>query len=281
MISEDKPSNYFDLSLLDTHIKKAIRSTECHYTPFRHWVIDDFLPESLAKTLFEVFPSSNESAWEHYNYEMQKKSASNKFISFPEHIRTFISYLSNDSFISSLETLTSIYPLLSDPSLDGGGLHQIYNDGSLAVHADFARHRKYDLTRRLNLIYYLNPDWQSSYRGNLCLYDDTGSHVKKEIPPLFNRLVVFETSNTSFHGHPEKLAIPSTLSRKSIALYYYTSKPYIYSSGINTRWRRPNMRTPRLQYLRQTAAHFIWSFVCLTQRAQDNLKRLHDLVDPW
>lgn len=281
MYPQDSLHNQFSLSLLDSHIKNALGTAECCVEPFRHWVIDDFLPKSLAKALLDAFPCSEDPIWENYNYEMQKKSATNKLVYFPEPIRSFISYLTNNTFTSSLETLTSIYPLLSDPSLDGGGLHQIYNGGSLAVHADFARHKKYDITRRLNLIYYLNPGWRVSYRGNLCLYDSTGCLIKKEIRPIFNRLVIFETSNTSYHGHPEKLSVPGSLSRKSIALYYYTSKPYIHSSGINTRWRRPSMSKPRFQYIRKVTARLLWYFVCLSQTVQDCLKRVHDVVDPW
>lgn len=271
----------FSLSVLDAHIENAFHSIECVDFPFRHWVIDNFLPVSLATALLDSYPSSNQAVWDSYNYEMQKKSASNHFLSFPEPIRSFISYLSNHSFTSKLETLTSIYPLLSDPSLDGGGLHQIYNGGSLAVHADFARHKKYDITRRLNLIYYLNLGWQASYRGNLCLYDATGNIVQKEIPPIFNRLVIFETTNTSFHGHPEKLSTPDSISRKSIALYYYTSKPSLVNSGINTRWRRPQMRRPRLFHIRQISAKLVWRLVYASQSVQDSLKRLHDRIDPW
>jgi len=271
----------FSLSLLDSHIKNLLGSADCSLVPFRHWVIDGFLPTSLASTLFEAFPSAEDAIWDNYNYEMQKKSAANNFILFPEPIRTFISYLSNISFISSLETLTSISPLLADPTLDGGGLHQIYNGGSLAVHADFSRHRKYDMSRRLNLIYYLNPEWKASYGGNLCFYDPTGCTLVKEIPPLFNRLVVFETTNYSFHGHPDKLTTPNIVSRKSIALYYYTSKPCMSISGINTRWRRQNMTRPRFLHTRRIIAKFIWRLVCSSQTAQNTLKRFHDFVDPW
>jgi hypothetical protein len=34
--------------------------------------------------------------------------------------------------------------------------------------------------------------------------------------------VVFTTTDTSFHGHPEPLACPEGRTRKSIALYYYS-----------------------------------------------------------
>jgi hypothetical protein len=41
--------------------------------------------------------------------------------------------------------------------------------------------------------------------------------------PKFNRVVIFTTTETSFHGHPEPLSCPEHMSRKSLALYYYTN----------------------------------------------------------
>ena len=43
-----------------------------------------------------------------------------------------------------------------------------------------------------------------------------------KVLPIFNRMVVFNTTETSFHGHPEPLNCPKDRSRKSLALYYYT-----------------------------------------------------------
>lgn len=277
-----QPFSDFSLSQLDAYIDQTFHSNVVYCDlPFRHWIIDEFLPETLATSLLDAFPNSKHDCWDNYNYEMQRKSASNHFVTLPLPIQSFIAYLSNISFVSKLETLTSIQPLLADPSLDGGGLHQIFRGGSLAVHADFSRHKKYDITRRLNLIYYLNRDWQVSFRGSLCLYDSTGTIVQKEISPIFNRLIIFETTNTSFHGHPEPLSSPSSISRKSIALYYYTSKPHHSCSGINTRWRRPMMRKPRFLFIRKSVSLCIWHLVCLSQYLQDCLKHIHDQVDPW
>jgi Rps23 Pro-64 3,4-dihydroxylase Tpa1-like proline 4-hydroxylase len=69
-------------------------------------------------------------------------------------------------FIDFLETLTGITGLLPDPHLWGGGLHQIQRGGFLKVHADFNRHERLDLDRRLNLLVYLNKDWKEEYGGS-------------------------------------------------------------------------------------------------------------------
>ncbi len=48
-------------------------------------------------------------------------------------------------------------------------------------------------------------------------------HCVKKITPIFNRVVIFNTNDFSFHGNPEKIKHPKKISRKSIALYYYTN----------------------------------------------------------
>ena len=39
----------------------------------------------------------------------------------------------------------------------------------------------------------------------------------------FNTMVIFSTTDFSNHGHPDPLNCPIELSRKSIALYYFSS----------------------------------------------------------
>jgi hypothetical protein len=43
-----------------------------------------------------------------------------------------------------------------------------------------------------------------------------------QIDPIFNRCVIFTTTDTSYHGHPVPLTCPPGVTRKSLALYYYS-----------------------------------------------------------
>jgi Rps23 Pro-64 3,4-dihydroxylase Tpa1-like proline 4-hydroxylase len=90
------------------------------------------------------------------------------------------------------------------------------------VHADFNFYKRLNLYRRLNLLIYLNENWKESWGGDLELWDRTGKRCVQRISPLFNRAVIFDTSNYSYHGHPRPLECPEERSRKSVALYYYT-----------------------------------------------------------
>ena len=137
-------------------------------------------------------------------------------------IRQLIWELNSSTFIRTLEGLTGIENLIPDPSLRGGGLHQILPGGLLGIHADFTHHVKYDLERRVNLLLYLNKDWEDEYGGHLELWNRDASHCVKRIRPTAGRCIIFNTDADSYHGHPRPLTCPEGITRKSIAIYYYT-----------------------------------------------------------
>jgi Rps23 Pro-64 3,4-dihydroxylase Tpa1-like proline 4-hydroxylase len=93
----------------------------------------------------------------------------------------------------------------------------------MQVHTDFNTNYHLNLERRVNLFVYLNRDWEDGYGGELQLWDDNMTRCERHILPLFNRLVVFSTTNISYHGHPDPLMAPDDRSRLSIAQYYYTN----------------------------------------------------------
>jgi len=95
--------------------------------------------------------------------------------------------------------------------------------GRLAVHVDLARGRLVNLDRRLNLIVYLNEDWQEDWGGRLEFWNSDATRCERRIAPFFKRTVLFTTTSTSFHGHPEPLVCPPGRSRKSLCLFYFTN----------------------------------------------------------
>jgi hypothetical protein len=126
-------------------------------------------------------------------------------------------------FVEFLEGLSGIKGLIPDPYLGGGGLHQIPAGGTLNIHADFNRNQRLDADRRLNVLLYLNENWKEEYGGHLELWDRQKTGPVVRVAPVANRMVVFETSSTSYHGHPDVLAVPEGRFRRSLAWYYYTT----------------------------------------------------------
>ena len=192
--------------------------------PFPHFYIDHFLPETVLNKITEEFPRPNEIEWSHqYDNPAEKKLACDDETRMGPFTRNLIYQFRSSVFMKFLEDLTGIEGLIPDPTLFGGGLHQIESGGYLKIHADFNWHPQLRLYRRLNLLLYLNQNWKEEYGGHFELWNREMSKAEVRLLPLFNRCVVFSTSNESYHGHPDPLTCPLDQTRKSIALYYYTS----------------------------------------------------------
>jgi len=198
--------------------------------PFPHAVLDDVVSPETVDAVLQDFPLPEaDIQWRQLlakgddgeKVQFNKQGMPHLFAVSPQ-IRHLIWEFNSSTFIRALEALTGIDKLIPDPSLRGGGLHQILPGGLLGVHADFTHHVQYNLHRRVNLLLYLNRDWQDAYEGHLELWDKTAKHCVKRIRPTAGRCVIFNTDADSFHGHPRPLNCPEGMTRKSIALYYYT-----------------------------------------------------------
>jgi Rps23 Pro-64 3,4-dihydroxylase Tpa1-like proline 4-hydroxylase len=212
--------------------------------PFPHVVIDDFLPESLAQGIHEQFPAVDAPAFAPRTIGTVQVGkfgslTAKRFAHAPALIQNALLWLNSYAMLYFLERLTGIENLLVDPYFKGGGLHQIVNGGKLDVHADFNFEPSLKLYRRINLLLYFNKEWQPTYGGNLELWDEGLTAPQHSIAPIFNRCVVFTTSSTSFHGHPVPLSVPEGVTRKSLAVYYYTAEAGDGFTGTHeTLWKR-------------------------------------------
>lgn len=212
-------------------------------SPYPHILFDDFLEETAAKKALSVFPSIADKGWIHYVHVNEKKHGLNKLDLIPSFIKDgIIKEFNSPAFISYLEKLTQIDNLLPDTTIEGGGIHQSEKGGFLNVHADFTVHpHKKTWRRRVNVLIYLNENWKESYKGYLELWEKDMSKCTVQIAPIFNRVVVFNTDEDSFHGFPDPMECPENITRKSIALYYFTEeKPASFKRRATNYKARPN-----------------------------------------
>lgn len=196
--------------------------------PFDHWIIDNFLPIEEAKTLSKEFIDYNSSEdLVHYNDWIAEKKACNNWNRFPPlTYKTFYNLLSS-KFSDMLTKITGCNPLYPDVGLHGGGWHMHVSGGKVAVHLDYSKHPKLNLQRKLNLIIYLEEDYDPKWGGSLEFWSNDGekkspSKKIKSIEPLFNRAIIFDTTQNSWHGFPDPISCPEGKMRKSIAVYYLT-----------------------------------------------------------
>lgn len=204
-------------------IAKQNRNKYTTAAPFPHIYLDNLFPESALEAILEEFPGTRQANWKQFDNNKEVKLAAKNEQDFGDATRQFIHMLNSRSFIDFLENLTGINGLIPDPYLEGGGLHMIKRGGMLKLHADFNKHPTTGLDRRLNVLVYLNKEWEEAYGGHLELWDQNMEKAMVKILPVYNRMAVFSTTSHSFHGHPDPLNCPEDRTRKSIALYYYTN----------------------------------------------------------
>ena len=198
--------------------------------PFKHIVIDNFLEKETADQLLHDLDNDNHDTWDkrdHDKIHIKWRSDWKEDTDIPEHTLSLIQYLNGGTFLRWLSKVTGIEGIIPDPYLTGGGFNMINKGGTLAVHADGNWHDLMGVHRRLNVIIYLNEDWNDEWGGQLELWSKTNNNTPdkciKKISPVFNRMIIFQTDDFSFHGHPTPLNCPEDRSRKSLILYYYTN----------------------------------------------------------
>jgi len=202
----------------------ALRGAYASAAPFPHVAIDGLFSDETLDRVLEGFPDAGDAAWGRFENASEKKLGNYaRLEELAEPIRSFLAALNGPRMLEFLETLTGIDGLVPDPYFAGGALHQIVRGGFLKVHADFNWHPKLRLDRRLNVLVYLNRGWRVEWGGALELWDRGMNGPAASILPLFNRTVVFTTTDSSFHGHPRPLACPNGVTRKSVSLYYYSN----------------------------------------------------------
>jgi Rps23 Pro-64 3,4-dihydroxylase Tpa1-like proline 4-hydroxylase len=196
--------------------------------PFRHVVIDDFVDPHYCRELQAAFPSFDSGRARNELGEIGRKAVFPDLAALGPAYARFDRLLRGKAFRTWLGAVSGIPSLIYDPAYVGGGTHENLDGQDLDPHIDFNYHPATGMHRRLNLILFLNPEWQEDWGGALELHVDPWlppeQNTVRRIVPLANRCVVFETTERSWHGF-RRIQLPVDkrhLSRRSIAVYYYT-----------------------------------------------------------
>ena len=195
-------------------------------SPFPFFVIDDFLDADFASEVAAAYPSFEQArdiGREFSAVNEKRKVQITDSADFAPPVARLHELLASSAFLSDLEYITGIPALLSDPLLRGGGMHISGSQGRLDVHVDFNYQPEDELHRRLNILVYLNPEWHEEWGGALELWDPELRRAHHTLVPTFNRCVLFQTSETSYHG-VTPIACPPDRARISFAGYYYTKE---------------------------------------------------------
>lgn len=196
-------------------------------SPFPSVCIDNFLELDAAKELASAYPSYSDAKQSGREFRAVNENLKTQITDpekFPNPVQKLSALLASNEFLEKMEELTGIKGLIWDPKFVGGGMHLTKSSGLLDVHVDFNFEKQLSLFRRVNILIYLNPVWDESWGGNVELWDSKVKNCVQSFPPVFNRCVIFSTSDISFHG-VTAVKSPEGVSRNSFAAYYYSKDP--------------------------------------------------------
>ena len=192
--------------------------------PFNHIVVDNFFQEDVANKIADEFPAWDSDDWSaFYNSPIEVKKLCSDWNRFKTFTYKAFWYLNSKEFVDKLKFITDNPNLVMDIGMHGGGYHSHISGGKLNVHLDYDLHPKLGLQRKLNIIIYMTKGWDPEWGGSLSLWSGDDKHpitCEKKVYPLFNRAVLFDTTQNSWHGLPEPITCPDGLARNSLAVYY-------------------------------------------------------------
>jgi Rps23 Pro-64 3,4-dihydroxylase Tpa1-like proline 4-hydroxylase len=213
------------------HLRREFASAK----PFPFVKIETFLEPSAADEVTAAYPSFDVAMDQGRTFTSvneRKKVQITKSELFPGSIARLNDALASPEFLSDLSYITGMPNLLADAELVGGGMHITGPGGRLDVHIDFNYIEERKLHRRLNLLLYLNPSWSNKWGGDIQLWDKDVKNCEASFAPSFNRCVIFETNEVSYHG-VVPVSPDATAPRQSFATYYYTREAPAHWTGVS------------------------------------------------
>jgi Rps23 Pro-64 3,4-dihydroxylase Tpa1-like proline 4-hydroxylase len=164
----------------------------------RHFYLDELLPQSDVEEIYAAFPRNGEGFFDRESFREKKRTSAN--LSDFNAILSDITYAIQDArVVNKISELCSMKSIEPDPKLYAGGLSMMFPNDYLNPHIDNSHDGERTRYRRLNLLYYVSPDWSFDNGGNFELWNEERA-IPKTIISHQNRLVVMETNKTSWHS---------------------------------------------------------------------------------
>ena len=201
----------------------ALQASFSKATPYPHVVIEDFFAYDIAHEIESTFPTDS-LEWHVYDNPIEGKLAYDRVDTLDQPVIAMAwKALQSSENVELIRRITSIPELENDPHLHGAGLHYHPRGGRLEMHLDYSIHPITGMERRVNLIIYMNSNWQPEWGGGLQIWEGTPQEPTREafrMIPRFNTAVLFRTSDVSWHGVPDEIQCPVGIGRKSLAIYF-------------------------------------------------------------
>jgi Rps23 Pro-64 3,4-dihydroxylase Tpa1-like proline 4-hydroxylase len=242
-INEKSSVNFFgDWTKNIKELKNQFKEAE----PYEHIIINNFLENSYAETVHNLFPQDH-STWHKYENPLEVKSTFDNIELLPEELKNYFYYLSSNEILNLISELTDIKLLEYDEYLHGAGLHSHTRYGRLNIHLDYEKHPFSGKERRINIILFISKNWNPEWNGSNELWNKDVTKCVSKTNVIFNSAIIFKTNDISWHGVPDKIMCPENVFRNSLA-YYYVSPLNTYKNEDEYRKKAKFIKHPNEEH---------------------------------
>lgn len=193
-----------------------------------YFFIDDVLPVEIAAKIGAAFP-------EPVQMVLKKSLRENKYVAaqmnlYHPLLEEIVYAFQDKRIVDIIGEICNIKHPIPDENLYAGGISLMGNKQFLNPHLDNSHDKDRNLWRVLNLLYYVTPDWEEAYGGNLELWPNGLDAEQITIHSKFNRLAVMETHNKSLHS-----VSPVVFDgyRRCVSNYYFSHSPLLESDTFH------------------------------------------------
>ncbi len=267
----------YNSTLFDTSIHINVDKDKMIVYPFPYLMIDEILNVDFAKSIQEEILNIKDDEWDRYDNPFEQKYTLRNKNNFPRYTAKLFEILESDQFIDTISKIVGI-KLFKDEYRHFWGVHKYKDNDYLDIHVDAGIHPKNKMKKQVTLGIYLSKDINEMHNGQLELWsgDNAVHHNAKifkkcvSIAPLFNRLILFECNDYSWHGNPNPVICKNDERRIFLTLSYL-SEEYKYGKYLNNREKaffvpRPedpyNEEKDKLRYLRADPEKYASVYNC-------------------
>jgi Rps23 Pro-64 3,4-dihydroxylase Tpa1-like proline 4-hydroxylase len=239
-------------------------------TNTRHFVIDELLEPTICTRIYDSFPKDGHRFYSRKSFRERKKT-SGRLSDYDEVLSHITFALQDPRVVALISEIVGIDRLEPDPKLYAGGLSMMFAGDFLNPHIDNSHDAERKRYRRLNLLYYVSPDWKLENGGNFELWNSERTRPKT-ILAAANRLVVMETNKYSWHSVSK---VQTDNPRCCVSNYYFSDVSPDLSSyfHVTSFVGRPNELFKRVWCVLDNAARNTFSIVTKIGRGKDQVNK--------
>ena len=214
-----------------------------------YFFVDDILPAEEALKIYAAFPKPEEMV-------LKKSIREDKYVAaqmdkYNPLLEEIIYAFQDERIVKLVGEICGIKNPLPDDNLYAGGISAMGKGQFLNPHLDNSHDKDRQLWRVLNLLYYVTPDWEESYGGNLELWPEGMDRQQIIIHSKFNRLAVMATHNDSLHS-----VSPVTFDgfRCCVSNYYFSDEPLLLTDSFHVTSFRGRPENKFIDFILRTDA---------------------------